>query len=234
MFKKVKTEIEKENIILGKIYLEYGDDVYNWKDITISQGNRKMHDIKSFSTIPVICCENCQHCSKKCYALKMCKLYKNVKKSYYRNTWLLILENEKVYNTLNNCLKNENVFRFNVAGDIFSLNYLKLIDKLAKNNNHCKILVFTKNYDLVNWFYTFNHKPDNLKLIFSDWTTEQGEKQIINNFLNFPVSDIIPKNTIHTFNENEKLCTGNCFNCFCNCSGCFDLKNGEKIYFNEH
>lgn len=229
--------LERNEKIIVK-YIEKNYDVTQWDKITISKDNQKMTangiTINSFSVMPILTCKNCRFCSKKCYAKRMCQRYKNCKASYMRNTYFMIRYPYFVYTCLKEELKNKNVFRFNVAGDIFSKMYLVLINRIAAENKNCKIIVFTKNYDLINDYYKKHKKPENLKLMLSDWTTENGEKQHFENIHNLPVTDIIPKNTIHFFKSNERLCTGNCYNCFSNCQGCFNLKNGEKLYFNEH
>lgn len=223
---------EKENNILNNYLLKkYSDKVKQWDKISISNNNNKMGDIASFSLPPVLTCKNCGHCKKQCYAINhIYKLYKNAEQSYDRNLYLLINNYNLVYAQLNNFLKRVRVFRFNVSGDIYNLQYLNLIINLARDNKHCKILIFTKNYKLINDLYFIIKKINNLQIIFSKW----GNDTIPINPHNLPISDIIFKNDFIQANENTFICGNNCFNCFLNSCGCFNLKKNEKVLFHIH
>lgn len=231
--KLIDTGIKENNILNRYLIKKYGYKVKQWDKISISNNNSKMGDIASYSLPPIITCKNCGHCRKKCYAIyHIYKAYKNAEQAYDRNLYLLINNYEFVYNELDNFLKKVRVFRFNVSGDIYNLQYLNLIINLARDNRHCKILVFTKNYNLINSVYEmYNLKSlNNLQLIFSQW----GDKTKPINKYNLPVSNVIFPNDYIKADNNTFICGNNCFNCFVNNCGCFNLKNGQKVLFHLH
>ena len=66
------------------------------KAISISNGNSKMGHIPSVSLPPIVTCKNCSSCAKKCYAAKLCRMYKTVREAYARNLEIL-KENRNAY-----------------------------------------------------------------------------------------------------------------------------------------
>ena len=196
--------------------------------VTISKGNKKMGAIPSVSLPPIITCASGCKCAKKCYAAKLCRIYKNVKQSYDNN---LACYNECMSNyfkQINDYCKTQRYFRWHVAGDIMSDRYLCGVESVAYDNPHCKFLVFTKQYDLVNRYLdSCGGFPSNLQVIFSEW-----EGMPMDNPHNLPVAHVIFKGTEPA--DNWKICGGNCTECACAGIGCWELKNGEHIAFYEH
>ena len=196
--------------------------------ITISKGNRKMGEIKSVSLPPVVtCAENCT-CAKKCYAMKMCRLYKNVKESYNRNLEIFNNNPTEYWEQVNDALCTSRFFRFHVAGDIPTYEYLIDMIDAARNNPHCDILVFTKRYGFINKALDNGIEiPMNLHLMFSEW-----EGMAMDNRHNLPVAHVIFKgNEPH---DNWNICTGNCLECAKAKKNCWVLKSGEHVAFHEH
>ena len=223
----------KSNRILNNYLLnKYDiDEINKWDKISLSIKNTKMGDIFSFSLPPVLTCKNCGDCRKYCYALwHIYKLYKNSEKAYDRNLYLLINNYDLVYQQLSEQIKKIRVFRFNVSGDIFSVDYMNLIINIARENRHCKFLVFTKNYKMINEFINIIKSTKNLKIIFSEWL---NTTRAINPY-NLPVSNVIFKHDFIKTDNNTFICGDNCFECFCKKQGCFKLKEGEKVLFNLH
>lgn len=196
--------------------------------ITISKGNRKMGEIKSVSLPPIVtCAENCT-CAKKCYAAKMCRIYKNVKASYDNNLEILKNNPTAYWEQVNDAMCTSRFFRMHVSGDIPTYEYLLDMVKSAENNPHCDILVFTKKYNLVNELLnTGKEIPNNLHILFSEWTGMQME-----NHYNMPIAHVIFKG--EEPKENWNICNGNCLECAKKNANCWSLKHGEHVAFHEH
>ena len=197
--------------------------------VSISTGNRKMGAIPSVSLPPVITCPaNCP-CSKKCYALKMCRIYPTVKAAYQNNLDILNENWVEYWRQVRFAVSITRYFRFHVAGDIPNPAYFKEMVITAKHNPHTQILAFTKQYSIVNnYIDIFGDLPENLHLIFSEW----GDNWQVPNPHDLPTATVIFKG--ETPADNWKVCGGNCTECACRGVGCWELKKGETIAFYEH
>lgn len=199
----------------------------NENKISVSRGNSKMGEIPSVSLPPVITCASGCTCAKKCYAVKLCRIYKNVKESYARNLEMWENSPAEYWRQVNDILSVSRFFRFHVSGDIPNYTYFLYMIDSAKNNPHCEILVFTKKYDIINTHLSHDRIPANLHIIFSEW---DGMK--IENPYNMPVSRVIFRG--QETPENVNVCPGNCLECAKNKINCWNMKNGDSIYFHEH
>lgn len=197
--------------------------------VSISTGNRKMGAIPSVSLPPVITCPaNCP-CSKKCYALKMCRIYPTVKAAYQNNLDILNEDWNEYWRQVRFAVSMTRYFRFHVAGDIPNKGYFKEMVITARQNPHTQILAFTKQYDIVNnYIDIFGDLPQNLHIIFSEW----GDNWAVPNPHSLPTSTVIFKG--ETPSDDWKICGGNCTECACRGVGCWELKKGETIAFYEH
>ena len=102
--------------------------------------------------------------------------------------------------------------------------------EIAGRNPHCEILCFTKKFDLVNQHLEFGGNiPKNLHIIFSAW---KGLK-MDNPFL-LPEAHVRYRDGSTTASINAKECGGNCTECAITDAGCWTLKKGEQVVFNEH
>lgn len=205
----------------------------NNNNVSISRGNRKMGAIPSVSLPPVKTCAAGCPCAKKCYAVKMCRIYKNVKASYENNLEILESNPAKYWEDVLQAVKVSRYFRFHVSGDIPNMEYFQNMVSVAVHNPHCEILAFTKCYDIVNGYLDTHNGilPDNLHIIFSLWNSEWNVR--VRNPYDLPKSAVIFKSGCNP-TEYEKICGGNCFECACQGVGCWTLKNGETIAFYEH
>lgn len=187
-----------------------------------------MGPIPSFSVLPIITCKNCNECSIYCYACKGCFNFNTNITNLAENTALLKADPDRVYNEINAFLNQSTMiyryFRFNTAGDIFSLDYLALMVRLAKSNPATTFLAFTKNYDLVNSYLDSFEMPANLNIVFSRWNNAK-----IDNRHNLPVAitkindeTVIPENSFH--------CGGDCANCL----NCWHAEKGSARHFDLH
>ena len=121
-------------------------------------------------------------------------------------------------------------FRFHVSGDIPTIDYLRRMIDIANRNQHCEILCFTKRYEYVNQLLAEGVElPDNLHLIFSAWVG----LEMVNPF-SLPEAHVRFKDGSTTAREDAIPCGGNCTECAKTDGGCWTLKHGEQVVFNEH
>ena len=198
------------------------------RKVSISTGNKKMGAIPSVSLPPVVTCHNCDSCAKKCYAVKLMRIYKSVQKAYYNNLDILKEDRNAYFLQVKASAMTTRFFRFHVSGDIVDIDYLDRMVKLARDCKKTEFLAFTKNYDDVNNYFSNHRKPKNLHLIFSS----PFDGAMIPNPHNFPTAAVILKG--QTPNPSHKICGGNCSACACQGVGCWELKKGETIAFYEH
>ena len=119
-------------------------------------------------------------------------------------------------------------FRFHVSGDILNYDYFSHMVQIAFSNPKTEILCFTKRFEIVNkWINDGGAIPGNLHILFSGW---DNLKPI--NPYNFPETTVFAHES--DFNENWKMCGGNCFNCACRGLGCWQAGKGDTIAFKLH
>ena len=208
--------------------IENGKDVS--KMVSISYGNNKMGKIPSVSLLPILTCPaRCNGtCGDKCYAKKLAILRPSVMKSYARNTAVFMARPFEFFQAVERVMATSQYFRFHVSGDIPNGFYLAIVAYLANNNPFCKVLMFTKQYELVNDFIRDNGSvPENLKILFSGWTNLKPV-----NPYNLPETTVYAKD--EDFRPEWKACGGNCLDCALHCGGCWEAKNGETVAFKIH
>lgn len=208
------------------------------KHVSISKGNRKTGArVPSVSLIPVADCGNCKACRGGCHDVRHDVIWPPQKASRAKNSAIARTDPERFFQEIKKTLKKSKFFRFHVGGDILNKNYFAGIVAAAKEFPACKILVFTKMFDLINaWIAENGPLPENLKLIFSDWRGLEME-----NPYNLPVSSPVwfdkDGNEIergpHTSN-NCTWCPGSCEDCALQNCGCWNLKPGETVLFEAH
>lgn len=194
--------------------------------ITISYGNSKMGKIPSFSVLPIITCANCGACSKWCYACKGCFNFNANIEKLADNTAALIKDYYAVFKAIDDVLKTGkySAFRFNVAGDVFNIRYLNVVTLTAAKNPAVDVLVFTKNYDLFNNYFSKNGAPKNLHVVFFRWDNAK-----IENPHGLPVA-IVKINDDTEIPAGAHRCGGDCVSCL----KCFKAERGETVYFDLH
>ena len=197
-------------------------------DVSISKGNSKLGAIPSVSLPPIKTCVNCATCAKKCYAAKLCRIYPSVKKAYDKNYEILKTDRNKYFNQVKAAAMITSFFRFHVSGDIIDTDYLHRMVKIAREVKTTKFLCFTKNYKVINDYFSNHSKPKNLQIIFS----LPFDNAVIDNPHNMPMAAVILKGKDPK--PNYKICGGNCTNCACQGIGCWELTKGETIAFKEH
>ena len=197
--------------------------------LSISKGNSKMGSIQSISLPSVVTCAPCE-CHKKCYARKLERLRPSVAKAYQRNFEVLQSDPETYWREVEASIMMSRFFRFHVSGDIPNADYLKQMLLIAARQPHCQILCFTKKYGLVNDALSLGKEfPSNLHIIFSAWVGLE-----MANPFSLPEAHVRYRDGTTTARPDAVECGGNCAECAMTGCGCWILKNGEQVIFNEH
>lgn len=199
-------------------------------NIKISQGNAKLGSIQSISLPAGLTCRNDCECSKKCYAKRLERMRPSVREAYKHNYELLKSSPNTYWREVEASIMMSRFFRFHVSGDIPDVYYLNHMVDIAERNPHCEILCFTKKYGVVNSYLDAGGIiPKNLRLIFSAW---RGLK--MENPHGLPEAHVRYRDGTTTAHENAVQCSGNCTECALTEGGCWSLKNGQEVIFDEH
>lgn len=198
--------------------------------VKISKGNSKMGAIPSVSLPSGLTCRQDCECSEKCYAKKIERLRKTVRKAYSHNYNLLLEDPTTYWREVEASVMMSRFFRFHVSGDIPDNDYFERMVDIARTNSHCEILCFTKKYDIVNWHIgAIGKLPKNLHIVFSIWRGLSA-----NNIYKLPEAHVRYRDGTTTASPEALECSGNCANCAITDDGCWTLKSGEQVVFNEH
>lgn len=196
--------------------------IINQSCFNISSNNSKMGKVHSFSVSPVKTCRCDAPCKKDCYAVNLCKRYKNVRLSYENNMNCIL--NEKKKDIIEKIclyikLYDVSLFRWNVAGDFNLKNYFDITLAVAKKCPKCKFLAFTKMYEV-----TKDVKlPKNYNIVYSCW-----EDLKIKNARKYPCAYL--DNGKYTIPKYATSCDGGCDKCM----KCWNLKPGQAVKFKKH
>jgi len=220
-------------------------------ELSISKGNSKLGSIQSISLPSGLTCRECK-CQSKCYARKIARLRPTVAKAYQHNYEILQSNPEVYWREVEAAIMLSRYFRFHVSGDIPNVNYLIKMVEIAKRNPHCEILCFTKKYEIVNdyiidsyiasidgtsihpqlynmWMIAERIIPKNIHIIFSAWV----DLEMVNPF-SLPEAHVRYRDGSTTARDGAKECGGNCTECATTDDGCWILKHGEQVIFDEH
>jgi len=192
-------------------------------EIVISIGNRKIGRVLNVSLPPMFTCGNCAECIKYCYDVKACLQYKNVLYARAKNLVILRKNFTGYFEQIRHRMarkKTNKFFRFHVAGDMVSAEYLAEVVKTARLFPDWVIWTYTKEYQLINE-YVRTHGgtrsiaiPGNLKIMFSEW-----KGLAMPNPYGFPVFRCVFRG-IEKAPENVWHCPGNCDICKAQNRGC--------------
>jgi hypothetical protein len=150
--------------------------------------------------------------------------------AYAQNLAVLQSDPDTYWREVEAAIMMTRYFRFHVAGDIVDDDYLRHMVEIAGRNRHCIILCFTKKYEIVNEFLDSGGVlPKNLHIIFSAWIGLE-----MDNPHHLPEAHVRYRDGSTTASDFAKLCGGNCTNCAVTDGGCWTLKPGEQIVFDEH
>lgn len=201
---------------------------YEYLKIKISNGNIKC-PTKSVSFTPCKTCAPSCPCFVDCYANRLCKLRPAVREAYDFNTKFYAENPKEFERQLTAITSLEAYFRYFIGGDIINAEFFAMMVRIARKNKNCHFLAFTKKYDIINDYLNAGGKiPKNLKIIFSQW----GEFGKGKNPYNLPQSQVLFKG--EEAPKNAIICGGSCGDCICRGCGCWQLKNGQTVYFYKH
>lgn len=199
-------------------------------NVKISAGNAKLGSIPSVSLPSGTTCRRDCECYHKCYAKRLECLRPNVKQAYRHNYELLQKSPEVYWREVEASIMMSRFFRFHVSGDIPDNVYFAHMVEIAERNSHCEILCFTKKYDIVNEYLEFGGKiPKNLHIVLSGWVGLKMDNPYL-----LPEAHVRYKYGTTTAKPTAKECGGNCTECLLTEGGCWNLKQGEQVIFNEH
>ncbi len=199
-------------------------------NVKISNGNSKMGKIPSVSFPSLLTCIKCD-CNKICYAHKLEKLRPSVRQSYLHNWNLYKSDRETYWREIEATIMLSRFFRFHVSGDIPDQDYIHRMIDVANRHQHCEILCFTKKFDMCNKEISERkgELPNNLHLIYSGWKNLK-----MKNPYNLPEAHVRYRDGTTTAMEEAIECDGDCTECAITDSGCWVLKKGEQVVFNQH
>ena len=137
--------------------------------VSISNGNRKLGGVMNISMSPRTCCPAGVPCGKKCYALKAIRLYPHTREAWSRNGRIAKHHPDSYFMQIAARVAKDKplLFRWHVAGDILSTDYLRCMCRIADENPDTHFLAFTKAFDTVNRYEDHESLPGNLVIIFS-------------------------------------------------------------------
>ena len=140
--------------------------------VSVSKGNGKLGAVMNISTTPGKCCRKGVPClGQGCYALKALRLYPATRAAWRRNEHLARNHPDSYFKQIaaQVAAAKPRLFRWHVAGDILSSEYLRSMCRIAAANPDTHFLAFTKNFDVVNRYEDREAVPNNLVIVFSAW-----------------------------------------------------------------
>lgn len=196
--------------------------------LNVSHNNRKLGDSIASVSFPVgVTCREDAPCYSKCYARKMQTLYPRVYNAWKNNLDFYKNEPERFFEELLCYFKLNNYFRMFVGGDIPDQKFIDNLMIIAGLAPNCKILLFTKKYELVNNSLSKYNKPNNLVIILSNW-----RYWTCDNIYNLPTANYYTNENLVP--SGAFICKDKCESCILNNCGCFNLKDGDSVYFKLH
>jgi hypothetical protein len=196
--------------------------------VSISRGNRKLGAVMNVSTVPAQCCPEGVPCAgRDCYALKAYRLYRAVRKAWAKNAGIARTNPESYFSQINESITvgKPRHFRWHVAGDILSVDYLHRMCRIAAQNPQTQFLAFTKAFDIVNRHENRQTLPHNLVLIFSAWPGMEFDNPHGHRiaWMQDGIENRVPNDAIE--------CPGDC----ATCAMCFQLPGlGRDMVFHKH
>lgn len=203
-------------------------------ELNISNGNRKMGAIPSFSlpagkTCSFVACGTCY--VDGCYGRSMETRLPAVRNCYQRNYEMLTQDLEACRKWLNWWFDSPNaprLFRIHVSGDFFSPEYWWMWLDVIKRHPGTQFMAFTKQWNNVISNVMTGNYPENLVLIASAWPgveiPDWVKKRLPIAYMQDGTETRIPENAHH--------CDGDCAG---ECSAhCWKMKPGDVVYFDKH
>jgi hypothetical protein len=196
--------------------------------VSISKGNTKLGSVMNISTVPRRCCPEDVPCATEgCYALKAYRMYPATRKAWSRSERIARRDPDLYFMQIaaRVALAKPRLFRWHVAGDILSADYLRGMARVAEENPDTHFLAFTKAFDIVNCYEDRHALPSNLVIIFSAWPGmefDNPDRHCVA-WMQDGTENRVPESAIE--------CPGNCETC----GLCYELpKLGRDVMFHKH
>lgn len=199
----------------------------------ISITNSKLGSIPSVNLPPIVTCRRNAPCAGKkgCYACKGNFRFSAVQRNMLENLGEWIDYPRRYMQSIIDACTNVRFFRWHSAGDIPSQHYLAMMCAVAVTQPEVHFLAFTKQYELVDRFFSRFEKPDNLSIVYSAWGNLLPE-----NPHNFPVAYVRLKSGEGSEHipQDALPCSGACHMCIKHEQNCWKLKPGQSVCFDQH
>lgn len=207
-----------------------GDQIEDYPHF--STNNKKLGSrIGQINFPTVLSCALGIPCIKTCYANKGNQAAPNPRWCYFLNWLSYFKDKDKFFDKLKSYIKYEelNYMRYFSTGDIPDAEFFDRAVKLA-NETDVKYLIFTKKGDIVNNYIDNGGRiPDNLSVVLSNWHTWRQA-----NPHNLPTAWIKLRREVCEIPENAVECNGYCGECIHTEDSCWDMKNGDAVFFKQH
>ena len=189
----------------------------------ISDSNSKLGKIPNISLRPGSDCGNSDPCIKNCYAVKIYRMYPNVRNAWSDNSTIARENPSQYFADIADYLetKRPKFFRWHVSGDILNQDYFGEMVALAIRFPETRFLAFTKMHML-----DFSSAPVNLSVVVSMWPglpVPENQAHMPKAWMQNGAENRVPESAIE--------CPGICDVC----GMCWDLgKLGRDVVFNKH
>jgi hypothetical protein len=178
----------------------------------ISTGNTKLGKVANISLLPGATCSPDVPCKQVCYARKFLRGYRPALNTAWRdNTSYAKQASDEYFNEIHTWIDKHKpkYFRWHVAGDIPSQNYLEDMIVTAMMFENVRFLCFTKRHEL-----DFSRVPKNLKVIFSMWPKWDLDPQAIRSKPGISAIAWMQDGSETRYPLDALHCKGTCQQCF--------------------
>lgn len=209
---------------------EIMDHVDN-EHVKLMKGNSKTgQTCWTVSLIPGHDCQNCKACLGGCYDIKADIIHPGCRHQRAVNSAIHEADIERYWTEIDEQCKENAVMllRINVGGDLKYEDF-PYVKWLGEQNPKMRILFFTKNYKDINKFLENDSFPENVHALMSAW-----KNSLPDNPNNLPEAHVLYADGTRTWHKPAKYCSGNCSKCYLAGEGCWDLKHGEAVVFEQH
>ncbi len=201
-----------------------------WPHVSISNNNKKMGTATASVSLLTACtCSEKMPCYKDCYARRMEHFRPSIYNAYLNNYIVYKKDPALFFNSVKAAMLQSLYFRFFVSGDIPDIEFLRQAITTAEQVPHCKVLLFSKKYTIVNKALAERGGvlPKNFTIILSEWAGLN-----MSNPYKLPVAKVVENYEISA--KNAYICTNNCAACQAAGRGCFYAANGSTVVFKKH
>lgn len=197
-----------------------------------STNNKKLGSrIGQINMPTILSCADGVPCIKTCYANKGNQAAPNPRWCYFLNWLSYFKDKDRFFDKLSSYIKYEelNFMRYFSTGDLPDAEFFERAVRLAEETQ-TKYLMFTKKgYIVNNYLDNGGQIPDNLSVVLSNWHAWRQP-----NPHGLPTAWIKLRHEECEIPENAVECSGFCKECVYTENSCWDMKNGDAVFFNQH